>query len=141
MRRTFPSSARLRRTAMTLAMLAVAVPAVVTLAAGSASAARPTCTTSTEDGGALLPSAANHNIDCSLRRGDRGDGVERLQATLVECHKASLVKDGVFGSKTETALRHAQSSAGVQDDGIYGPVTRRAIKHPFLGDSPCGRVG
>ncbi|WIN00270.1 peptidoglycan-binding domain-containing protein [Actinoplanes oblitus] len=126
-------------------MLAFAVPAAVTLAAAPASAApasaaRPTCTTFTENAGALLPSAANHNIDCGLRRGDRGDGVKQLQRTLVDCYKADIAKDGFFGAGTEQALRSAQAKANTKADGIYGPKTRRAINHPFAGDSPCGRV-
>ncbi|MFC3992516.1 peptidoglycan-binding domain-containing protein [Actinoplanes siamensis] len=121
-------------------MLALAVPAALALSTAPASAARPTCTTFTEVAGALLPSAANHNTDCVLRRGDRGDGVKQLQRTLVACYQAGIAKDGVFGADTEDALRRAQTKAGTNADGIYGPQTRRAINHPFVGDSPCGRA-
>jgi hypothetical protein len=90
-----------------LALLAAVVPGTVSLAASPASAARPTCTTYTEVHGAWLPSARNHNIDCRLRRGDRGDGVKQLQRTLVDCYEAKLAKDGKFGKQTEAALRRA----------------------------------
>jgi peptidoglycan hydrolase-like protein with peptidoglycan-binding domain len=136
----FALSVRRRRNVVALAMLAVVVPAAVTLSAGPASAARPTCTTFTEIGGALLPATSKGNTSCKLQHGNRGDGVEQLQMTLVDCYKEAIVRDGIFGAKTEAALRRAQSSAGTTADGIYGPATRRAIKHPYLGDSPCGHV-
>ncbi|HET9517584.1 MAG TPA: peptidoglycan-binding domain-containing protein, partial [Actinoplanes sp.] len=120
---------------------AVVVPATIAVGAGPASAAAlPTCTTSTEDQGAFLPSAAHNNIDCLLRRGDRGTGVKQLQTTLVECYAADIAKDGIFGPRTEAALKGAQSSVATVVDGIYGPMTRRAMKHPFAGDSPCGHL-
>lgn len=87
-----------------------------------------------------MPAAPRNNLDCRLRLGDRGDGVKQLQSTLVECYNESLARDGDFGSRTEAALKRAQASAHTTADGIYGPDTRRAIKHPYLGDSPCGRV-
>jgi peptidoglycan hydrolase-like protein with peptidoglycan-binding domain len=129
-----------RRAAVALVLLATAVPATVAVSAGPASAALPTCTTFTEDQGAWLPSARNNNIECKLRSGNRGDGVKQLQRTLVDCYKSSIATDGIFGVRTEAALKKAQSTAGTTADGIYGPKTRRAINHPFAGDSPCGRV-
>jgi peptidoglycan hydrolase-like protein with peptidoglycan-binding domain len=87
----------------------------------------------------LLPAARTGNINCLLRRGDRSAGVEQLQISLGSCYKAKLVRDGVFGPRTQAALRKAQSQAGTAADGVYGPATRRAIKHHVLGDSPCGR--
>lgn len=131
---------RRRRPVVTLALLAAAVPASVAVAAGPVAAALPTCTRSTEIGGALLPAARNDNVDCLLRRGDRGDGAKRLQQTLVDCYDADLVRDGIFGPRTEAALKRAQSLARTPADGIYGPATRRAITFYYLGDSPCGRV-
>lgn len=58
-----------------------------------------------------------------LRRGDRGDEVERLQ-TLLNRVGAMLEADGIFGGGSQRGLRYAQSLAGlsetdVADDGIW----------------------
>lgn len=136
----FKLAVRHRRAVVTLALLAATVPATLAFSGGPASAALPTCNTFTEDQGAWLPSASNNNTDCLLRRGNRGDGVKQLQRTLVDCYEAALSTDGIFGAKTEAALKKAQSLAKTAADGVYGPKTRDAIKHPFAGDSPCGRL-
>ncbi len=59
-----------------------------------------------------------------------GNGVKALQRTLNACYAQSLTVDGVYGSKTKSALAFAQRVAGLPasaQDGIYGPQTRDAI--------------
>lgn len=66
------------------------------------------------------------------RRGAQGAAVEELQQVLVrlgclspeDLHGAK----GLFGPKTEAALRAFQSSEGLPADGIYGPSTREALE-------------
>ena len=57
----------------------------------------------------------------TLRRGDRGDLVKRLQAKL------KVSADGVFGADTEAALRAFQRKAELVPDGIAGPKTWLAL--------------
>ena len=54
----------------------------------------------------------------TLRRGDSGELVQRLQRTL-----GGLTIDGNFGSGTEAAVRRFQTAHGVVPDGIVGPKT------------------
>ena len=56
-----------------------------------------------------------------LRRGDRGSAVKLMQKLL-------LVKDdGIFGPRTEDAVRDFQSSKGLSRDGIVGRNTWTAL--------------
>ena len=64
----------------------------------------------------------------TLRQGARGSYVTLLQQLL----ESNLVPvgtiDGVFGSKTETAVRTFQQNNSLTVDGIVGPNTWRALK-------------
>lgn len=66
---------------------------------------------------ALQPAASG-----VMRRGMRGADVARLQSVLVDCGH-DVVVDGIFGQRTEMALRAVQRIAGLVADGIAGPVT------------------
>jgi len=57
----------------------------------------------------------------TLRRGDLGDLVKIVQ------RKCGVLDDGVFGAKTEAALREFQRARGLVPDGIAGPKTWRAV--------------
>lgn len=64
----------------------------------------------------------------TLRRGSRGDEVSELQEMLsalgYDCGKA----DGVYGAKTEAAVRAFQQAEGLAVDGIAGQMTRTALQ-------------
>jgi hypothetical protein len=62
-----------------------------------------------------------------LRRGSSGAWVRELQARLIDGPGAVLAVDGVFGSKTEAAVRELQRSAGLAVDGVVGPRTWAAL--------------
>lgn len=57
----------------------------------------------------------------TLRRGDRGGDVAKLQRAL------GLLDDGVFGPATESAVRNLQQIAGLAVDGVFGQMTRKAL--------------
>ncbi|HEY8347746.1 MAG TPA: polysaccharide deacetylase family protein [Symbiobacteriaceae bacterium] len=63
-----------------------------------------------------------------LRHGDRGPEVAALQQTLKAAGFNPGVVDGIFGSRTEAAVREAQKALGVTVDGIAGPVTLAALQ-------------
>ena len=67
----------------------------------------------------------NFTLTQTLRRGSRGDQVRRLQAAL---GMPANEQDGIFGPRTEQAVRRFQQSQGVQVDGIVGRQTLAAIQ-------------
>lgn len=65
------------------------------------------------DGGAVSAS-----MEETLRKGDRGPAVRRLQRRL------GVSADGAFGPQTDRAVRRFQRRHGLVADGIVGPMTR-----------------
>lgn len=59
-----------------------------------------------------------HDMD-TLRNGDKGQQVRALQILL----NAGLAVDGIFGAKTEAAVRAYQEAKGLTVDGIVGVNT------------------
>jgi len=62
-----------------------------------------------------------------LREGSRGDAVEALQKKLLGQGINPGPIDGIFGHKTEEALRRFQEREDLDVDGIAGPKTFTAI--------------
>lgn len=58
-----------------------------------------------------------------LRKGSSGDDVTKLQKRLAQAGFDPGAADGIFGSKTEAALKAFQESVGIDADGIAGPAT------------------
>lgn len=59
----------------------------------------------------------------TLRRGSRGDDVKKLQETLNALGYDCGAADGIFGAKTEIAVRSFQEANGLAADGIAGKNT------------------
>lgn len=63
-----------------------------------------------------------------FKRGSRGDGVKVLQQALISRGLIPKGKaDGVFGPKTEAAVRNFQMANRLQPDGIAGTMTLKAL--------------
>ncbi len=62
-----------------------------------------------------------------LRRGMRGNAVRNLQLSLVR-HGFSLQVDGIFGPRTDDAVRRFQEWRGLVVDGIVGPASTAALE-------------
>lgn len=62
-----------------------------------------------------------------LRSGSRGDEVEALQRKLLAMGVNPGTADGVFGPKTEGAVRRFQEREALDVDGIAGPKTLAAL--------------
>lgn len=63
-----------------------------------------------------------------LRKGDRGDNVKKVQQALNDVYFKCGVADGIFGAKTEDAIKRFQSMYyDLKVDGIYGPNTRKKL--------------
>src|SRR5690606_13985203 len=63
-----------------------------------------------------------------LRRGDRGTAVWDLQQQLKRAGFDPGIIDGIFGAKTEAAVKAAQQAFGLVVDGIAGPKTYQALQ-------------
>jgi hypothetical protein len=71
--------------------------------------------------------------DLMVERGDRGDDVRRIQAAL------GIPDDGIFGPKTERAVKRFQRRKGLLVDGVVGPQTRGALGlEPVTGSTGRG---
>ena len=82
------------------------------------------------DGAAPRP--ADPMADGVLRRDERGQDVAGLQRSLNalgvrDAQGNRLGEDGVFGQRTEQAVRAFQRDNGLREDGIAGPRTLAAI--------------
>lgn len=63
------------------------------------------------------------NTSPTLRKGSRGDDVKKLQETLNALGYDCGTADGIFGAKTEIAVRSFQQANGLAADGIAGKNT------------------
>ncbi|HEY8449844.1 MAG TPA: polysaccharide deacetylase family protein [Bacillota bacterium] len=74
----------------------------------------------------------------ALRSGARGDEVRLLQAALnaVLPADASLRVDGIFGPRTEAAVRTFQRQVSLRVDGIVGRRTWQALRERLLAARP-----
>ncbi|KFE69077.1 LysM peptidoglycan-binding domain-containing protein [Hyalangium minutum] len=67
-----------------------------------------------------------------LKRGAQGAAVKQLQAALVKAgnmtQKEMNTGPGVFGPRTESALKEFQKAHNVPATGYYGPLTRKAFE-------------
>jgi peptidoglycan hydrolase-like protein with peptidoglycan-binding domain len=68
------------------------------------------------------------NSGPTLRRGSTGPDVRRLQRILVMIKELAFTDiDGIFGPRTEDAVKSFQSGSGLMVDGIVGPRTWEAL--------------
>ena len=73
----------------------------------------------------LTAPAAAEKVDRPiLNSSSSGELVKKVQA------KVGVVADGIFGTKTEAAVRAFQSAHGLDPDGIVGPKTWAALDIP-----------
>jgi peptidoglycan hydrolase-like protein with peptidoglycan-binding domain len=72
-----------------------------------------------------------------LKSGSSGDEVKMLQRLLMVRGLNPGPVDGIFGPKTEAAVKAYQEKAGLDADGIAGPKTMEAIKDVGAADAPA----
>ena len=68
-----------------------------------------------------------------LRFSDTGSGVQLLQLALDRAGFGPLERDGVFGLRTQDALRRFQASRGLAADGVAGRRTHEALLPWYTG--------
>lgn len=72
----------------------------------------------------------------TIRQGQRGDAVRRLQEDLAAAGFSPGDPDGIFGDDTRSAVEAFQRSQGLDDDGVVGPRTAAALA-AVLGADPA----
>lgn len=63
-----------------------------------------------------------------LKKGSKGNSVKTIQKNLNKLMKSGLETDGIFGAKTETAVKKFQKKYKLEVDGIVGAKTQAKIK-------------
>lgn len=78
-------------------------------------------------------------LQSTLRNGSTGGNVRKLQETL-NVFGAGLAVDGIFGPKTEAAVRAFQKAHKLDVDGIVGPKTWEALDAYKLDDKQISGI-
>ena len=73
------------------------------------------------------PEKPTEDVVFNLRRGSKGSEVTKLQAALNAQGYDCGAADGIFGLKTEMAVRAFQADNGLAVDGIAGKATQEAL--------------
>jgi murein L,D-transpeptidase YcbB/YkuD len=82
----------------------------------------PTTTPATTPSVASLPAPTT-----TLKPGDTGAQVKRLQRALASLGYTVGKVDGDYGAATKTALEQFQTAQRLTADGVFGPATRAAL--------------
>ena len=72
-------------------------------------------------------SKPTESVVFNLRRGSKGADVTKLQTALNALGYDCGAADGIFGAKTEAAVRAFQQANGLTVDGIAGKATQEAL--------------
>ena len=67
-----------------------------------------------------------------LRKGSRGNEVMKLQIVLNKLGYDCGDEDGIFGDKTDNALRLLQANNGITIDGVYGNQSKNVVEDLLL---------
>lgn len=73
-----------------------------------------------------------------LKKGSTGTSIKALQKKL-NGFKAGLVVDGIFGDKTDAAVRDFQKNSGLKVDGLVGKNTLAALDLKISGGASGGK--
>ena len=74
----------------------------------------------------------DYDPEGTLRRGDRGDAVRRMQQLLADQgYLGAGGADGSFGPGTESAVQAFQAAEGLTADGVGWPQTQQRLEHEF----------
>ncbi|HDJ1441794.1 TPA: peptidoglycan-binding protein [Serratia rubidaea] len=76
----------------------------------------------------------------AIRKGDKGSHVKSLQEMLIG-QGANIYADGIFGVKTEFAVKKFQLKKGLHIDGIAGRKTFSALGKPSVVRAPHPPIG
>ena len=69
----------------------------------------------------------NESIQTLSKYGSRGEETKKIQQKLKNLGYYTYTVDGIFGSRTQTAVKAFQKDYGLAVDGIAGPKTLKAL--------------
>ena len=72
----------------------------------------------------------------TLYNGTRGESVRKLQQKLIDLGFLSGTADGIFGNRTEQAVRDFQKANRLTSDGLAGKQTQAVL---FASENPGGQ--
>ena len=101
-----------------------AATTVTTTAPAATSQTQATTTAQTETTATV---ASTVSEDVTLKPGDTGDEVRRLQEALAALDYDVGEPDGSYGPTTEEAVKQFQADSGLTADGVAGPETLAAV--------------
>ena len=78
-------------------------------------------------GGSTTNPPSGNAVYTTLRQGDTGESVKRLQQKLKDLGYYNGTVDGKYGSGTVTAVQSFQTMNGLTVDGIAGPTTQQRL--------------
>src|SRR4051812_17138677 len=105
--------ARRKQASVAASAALVASPTAAALAAAGGGGSGAAVSSASSANRAIAPTAPKHY----LRLGSQGPDVVRIQSALAQ------IPDGVFGQRTDAAVRIFQARNGLASDGIVGPRT------------------
>lgn len=76
----------------------------------------------------MLPIVSSVSLAKTIDKGQRGHHVSKVQTMLKNQGFLSDTADGIYGYKTEQAVRNFQKSKGLSVDGRVGPATMSALE-------------
>lgn len=77
-----------------------------------------------------IQTVSNESLEVLSRYGSSGEEVRQIQTRLKSWGYYKGNVDGVYGSKTQSAVKAFQKANGLTQDGIAGPKTLEAIGLP-----------
>lgn len=84
------------------------------------------------------------NFKEAFERGAKGDEVKELQQWLTDQGYGDLLGDaavdGIFGPKTEAALKKFQQDAGLAVTGVYDEATHKSLGEAMFGDEQVTQI-
>jgi peptidoglycan hydrolase-like protein with peptidoglycan-binding domain len=91
------------------------------------------------------PTKPNQNSPDTLKKGQHGRSVEVLQDKLINLGLMTKAQKntgpGIFGPRTEAAVKNFQRGIGIEPSGELGPTTRRMMNQILSGDIKKGAEG
>lgn len=81
---------------------------------------------------------SDSSVDTLSKLGSRGNEVRRIQTKLKELGYYKGSADGIYGTKTQKAVKAFQKNCGITADGIAGPKTLKYLGLSSSGSSAGG---
>ncbi len=110
-------------------LLAVVIAVIAASAGGDIGSGSASSASTTSSPTAADTSSCDSTGVTTLSLGDEGSDVADLQECLRGLGYDDSLVDGIFGTRTRSAVTDFQRAEGLVADGIVGPDTRQALEN------------